>query len=126
LQEFIDTATQWVYGWSRLVTAWAQLGGGHGGRIPPLFQTGNIICMSSHTFFFRFRNILVSHQAVPPHLTTNLCPWVTDHKEAEVAEVKPSQNLPLHSRTALNPYKFQQQKPNQWVTTTTRSKRSNK
>jgi len=66
LQEFIDTATRCVYGWSRLVTG---------------------------------------------------------HNEAEA---KPSQNLPLHSKTALNPYKFQQQNPNQWATTTTRSKRSNK
>ena len=56
LQEFIDIATRWVYGWSRLVTG---------------------------------------------------------HKEAEVAEVKPCENLPLHGKTALNPYKFQQQKPNQ-------------
>jgi len=56
LQEFIETATRWVYGWSRLVTG---------------------------------------------------------QKEAEVAEAKPPQNLPLHSKTALNPYKFQQQKPNQ-------------
>jgi len=31
---------------------------------------------------------------------------VTGHKKAEVTEVKPSQNLPLHSKTALNPYKF--------------------
>jgi len=69
LQEFIDAATRWVYGWSRLVMG---------------------------------------------------------HKEAEIAEVKPSQNLPLQSRTALKPYKFQHQKPNQWVTTTTKSKRSNK
>jgi len=69
LQEFIDTATRWVYGWSRLVTG---------------------------------------------------------HKKAKVAEIKPSQYLPLHSKTALNPHKIQQQKPNQWVTTTTRSKRSNK
>jgi len=69
LQEFIDTATWWVYGWSRLVT---------------------------------------------------------DHEETEAVEVKPSQNLPLHSKTVLNPYNFQQQKPNQWVTTTTRSKQSNK
>jgi len=38
---------------------------------------------------------------------------VTGHKEAEVAEVKPSQNLPLHSKTVLNPYKLRQQKPNQ-------------
>jgi len=36
-----------------------------------------------------------------------------DHKEAEVAKAKPSQNLPLHSKTTLNPYKFQQKKPNQ-------------
>jgi len=56
LQEFIDAATRWVYGWSRLVTG---------------------------------------------------------HKEAEAAEVKPSQNLPLHSKTALNPHKIRQQKPNQ-------------
>jgi len=48
------------------------------------------------------------------------------HKEAEVAEVKPSQNLPLHSKTALNPYKFRQQKSNQSATTATRNKRSNK
>jgi len=51
---------------------------------------------------------------------------VTGKKEAEVAEVKPSQNHPLHSKTALNPHKIRQQKPNQWAITTTRSKRSNK
>jgi len=34
---------------------------------------------------------------------------VTGHKEAEAAEVKPSQNLPWHSKIALNPYKFRQQ-----------------
>jgi len=47
LEEFNDTATRWVYGWSRLIMG---------------------------------------------------------HKEAEVMEVKPSQNLPLHSKTALKPY----------------------
>jgi len=52
----IDTATRWIYGWSRLVTG---------------------------------------------------------HKKAEVAEVKPSQNFPLHCETAPNPCKFRQQKPNQ-------------
>jgi len=51
LQEFIDTAMRWVYGWSQLVT----------GR-----------------------------------------------KEAEVAEVKPSQNLLWHTKAALNPHKFRQ------------------
>jgi len=30
----------------------------------------------------------------------------TGHKEAEVTEVKPSQNLPLHSKTALKPNKI--------------------
>jgi len=34
----------------------------------------------------------------------------TGHKEVEL---KPSQNLPLHSKTALSPQKIQQQKPNQ-------------
>ena len=40
--------------------------------------------------------------------------FTTSHgqKEAEVAEVKPShsQNFPLHSKTAFNPYKFRHQK----------------
>jgi len=49
LQEFNDTVTRWVYGWSRLVMG---------------------------------------------------------HKEAEVTDVKLSQNLPLHSKTALKPYKI--------------------
>jgi len=31
------------------------------------------------------------------------------YKEAKVTEAKPSQNLLLHSKTALNPYKFRQQ-----------------
>jgi len=30
-------------------------------------------------------------------------------KEAEVTEVKPSQNLPLHRKSALKPYKIRQQ-----------------
>ena len=30
------------------------------------------------------------------------------YKEAEVAKVKSSQNLPLHRRTALTPYKIRQ------------------
>ena len=34
---------------------------------------------------------------------------VTGYKEAEAAEVKPSQNLPWNRKTALNPYKFRQQ-----------------
>jgi len=34
---------------------------------------------------------------------------VMGHKEAEVAEVKSSQNLQLHSKTALNPHKIRQQ-----------------
>jgi len=41
-----------------------------------------------------------------------VCGWsrlVTGHKEAEAAEVKPSQNLPWHSKTALNACKFRQQ-----------------
>jgi len=49
LQEFNNTATRWVYGWSRPVMG---------------------------------------------------------HKEAEVTEVKPSQNLPLHGKTVLKPYKI--------------------
>jgi len=51
LQEFNDTATRWVYGWSQLVVG---------------------------------------------------------HNEAEVTEVKPSQNFPLHSKTTLKPYKIWQ------------------
>jgi len=46
--------------------AWAQLGGGHGGRVPSTFSdSGDIICRVPHIFLFRFRNILVSHQLVP-------------------------------------------------------------
>jgi len=48
---------------------WAQLGGGHGGRVPPTFSdSGDIICHTPRIFLFRFRNILVSHQAAPPHI----------------------------------------------------------
>ena len=32
--------------------------------------------MSPHIFLFRFHNILVSHQAVPPYFTTKLCSCV--------------------------------------------------
>jgi len=31
------------------------------------------------------------------------------YKDAKVAEAKPSQNFPLNSKTALKPYKIQQQ-----------------
>jgi len=45
---------------------WTQSGGGHGGRVPPTFSdSGDIICHFPHIFLFRFRNVLVSHQAVP-------------------------------------------------------------
>ena len=48
------------------MSAWAQLGGGHGGRVPPTFsESGDIIYLVLPVSFFRFLNILVSHQAVP-------------------------------------------------------------
>ena len=31
---------------------------------------------------------------------------VIGHKEAEITEVKPSQNIPSHSKTVLKPYKI--------------------
>jgi len=40
--------------------SWAQLGGGHGGRVLPTFsESGNIIRHVPHIFLIRFRNILV-------------------------------------------------------------------
>jgi len=47
------------------------------------------------------------------------------HKEAKVTEVKPSQNLPLHSKAALKPHKIWQQLAKS-IATTTKSKQSNK
>jgi len=48
------------------VPAWAQLGGGHRGRVPPTFSdSGDVICHVPRFLLFRFCNILVSHQAVP-------------------------------------------------------------
>jgi len=49
------------------VYAWAQSGGGHGGHVTPTFSdSGDTICHVPHILLFRFSNILVSHQAVPP------------------------------------------------------------
>jgi len=45
------------------------------GRVPPTFSdNGDIICYVPPHVLFRFRNILSSHQPVPPHFTTKLRP----------------------------------------------------
>jgi len=74
----IDTAL-FKNHWFRTITkhtlgcAWAQLGGGHEGRVSPTFsESGDIFCHVAHIFFFRFCNILVSHQVVHVTFTTKL------------------------------------------------------
>jgi len=40
-----------------IIQPWAQFGGGHGGRVPPLFQTGGTLyAVSPHFFLLRFCN----------------------------------------------------------------------
>jgi len=52
---------------------------GHGERVPPTFSdSGDIICHVHHIFIFRFRNILVSHQAVPLTFYNKIARMVTD------------------------------------------------
>ena len=54
---------------------WAQLGGGHGGRVPPLFQTVRILCaMSPHFFSLGFAIYWFHTDVSPPHFTTKLRP----------------------------------------------------
>jgi len=50
---------------SRTAPSWAQLVGGHEGRVPHFSDSGDIIYHAPHIFLFRFHNILVSHQTVP-------------------------------------------------------------
>jgi len=50
--------------------------GTRGTRPPTFSDSGDLICHVPPHFLFRFRNILVSHQTVPPHFATKLrsCP----------------------------------------------------
>jgi len=50
--------------------AWAQLGGGTGDTSPQIFRQWGYSMSCPPHFLFRLRNILVSHQPVPPHFTT--------------------------------------------------------
>ena len=76
------------------VQPWAQLGGGHGGRVPPLFQTvGIYYAMLPHIFLFRFRNILVSHQAVPPTFSNKIALMPTTTGRTEQIRVCVSRSI---------------------------------
>jgi len=54
---------------------WAQLGGGHGEAFPNFFRQGGYHIPCPPHFFFRFHNILVSHQPfnLSPHILQQNC-----------------------------------------------------
>jgi len=58
--------------------------------------------MSPHIFLFRFRNVLVSHQAAPSHVTTKLRSWIElqlDNRKCAIRVVykHPTPNYDLFS-----------------------------
>jgi len=94
---------------------WAQLGGGHGGRVPPTFSdSGAIIYHIPHIFLFRSRNILVSHQTAPltfynkialmfaSHHTLHLYSQKQPHKRN--ASGQPHKPLTKHSQSIFGQY----------------------
>jgi len=58
---------------------------GRGGRVPPTFSdSGDIICHVSSHFLFRYRNILVSHQPVPPTFYNKIAPMIDSECKTKI------------------------------------------